>query len=466
MKVEAEDTLGAGSSAQAQTEAPKAPPAKVGAEAQPEEVTHRRVLKIALPIVLANATVPILGAVDTGVVGQLGQAAPIGAVGLGAVVLASVYWVFGFLRMGTSGLAAQALGAGDRTEMSAILLRGLGIGLLAGLLFVALQGVLMWGAFQLAPASAEVEALARQYLGIRIWGAPATIMLYAVTGWLIAQERTRAVLLLQLLMNGVNVGLDLWFVLGLGWGVQGVAAATLIAEYLGLALGLWLCRTAFTAAVLAGGRLFARAAWGRMMAVNRDIMIRSVLVQGSFTTFLFLGAGMGDVTLAANQVLLQFMEITAYALDGFAFAAEALIGQAVGARKRGAFRRAASVSGQWGLGFSLILALAFGLGGGALIDVMTTSEEVRVAARAYLPWMVMAPVIAVASYMLDGIFIGATRTAEMRDAMLVSVCLYGVAVLVLLPLWGNHGLWAALMIFNAARGLTLARLYPRIERAV
>lgn len=429
-------------------------------------ITHSRVLKIALPIVLSNATVPILGAVDTAVVGQLGLAAPIGAVGLGAVVLASVYWIFGFLRMGTSGLAAQALGAGDRPEMSAILLRGLGIGLMAGLAFVALQGALIWGAFQLAPASAEVEALARQYLGIRIWGAPATIMLYAVTGWLIAQERTRAVLVLQFVMNGVNVVLDLWFVLGLDWGVPGVAASTLVAEYLGLMLGLWLCRKAFVPAAWQEGRLFARAAWVRMMAVNRDIMIRSVLVQGSFTTFLFLGAGMGDVTLAANQVLLQFMEITAYALDGFAFAAEALIGQAVGARKRRDFRQAAVVSGQWGLGFSVILALAFALGGGALIDVMTTSAEVREAARVYLPWMVAAPLIAIASYMLDGVFIGATRTAEMRNSMMISALVYGGALLVLVPLWGNHGLWLALMIFNMARGLTLGWLYPKIERAV
>ncbi|HEX9856921.1 MAG TPA: MATE family efflux transporter, partial [Paracoccaceae bacterium] len=203
------------------------------------EITHARVLRIAAPIVLSNATVPLLGAVDVGVVGQIGLAAPIGAVGIGAVVLASLYWIFGFLRMGTSGLTAQAHGAGDAAERSAILLRALLIGAAAGLAFVALQVPLFWAAFQLAPASAEVEGLAQHYLAIRIWGAPATIALYAVTGWLIALERTRAVLLLQLWMNGLNVGLDLWFVLGLGWGVGGVATATLIAEWTGLALGLW-----------------------------------------------------------------------------------------------------------------------------------------------------------------------------------------------------------------------------------
>ena len=186
-----------------------------------DAVTHQRVLKIALPIVLSNATVPLLGAVDTGVVGQLGLAAPIGAVGMGAVILASVYWIFGFLRMGTSGLAAQAQGRGDLAERTAILLRALTVAGVAGLVLILMQSLLTQAAFFVAPASAEVEALARQYLSIRIWGAPATISLYAITGWLVALERTRSVLLLQLWINGLNIGLDLWFVLSLGWGVPG-----------------------------------------------------------------------------------------------------------------------------------------------------------------------------------------------------------------------------------------------------
>lgn len=429
-------------------------------------ITHRRVLRIALPIVLSNATIPILGAVDTGVIGQLGAAAPIGAVGMGAVILASVYWIFGFLRMGTSGLAAQAIGAGDRAETGAILLRGLGIGLLAGLLLIALQGLIVAGAFHLAPASAEVEALARQYLAIRIWGAPATIMLFAITGWLIAQERTRAVLVLQLAMNGLNIGLDFWFVLGLGWGVPGVAGSTLIAEYAGLALGLWLCRGAFSGGALRDrGRILAAAAWRRMLGVNGDIMIRSVLLQGSLTTFLFLGAGMGDVTLAANQVLLQFLEITAYALDGFAFAAETLVGQAVGARRRADLRRSTVISGQWGLAGSLLLALAFLLAGPTLIDLMATAPDVRSTARDFLPWLVAAPLVAVASYMFDGIFIGATRTREMRNTMVLSVGIYLLALFAFVPVLGNHGLWAALMVLNAARGISMGWCYPRVERS-
>lgn len=427
-------------------------------------ITHGRILKIAAPIVLSNATIPLLGAVNTGVIGQMGLAAPIGAVGIGAVILASVYWIFGFLRMGTSGMAAQAHGAGDIPERAAILLRGLGIGLAAGLLLVILQGPLVWGAFRLAPASAEVEGLARQYLGIRIWGAPATIALYAVTGWLIALERTRSVLILQLVINGLNITLDLWFVLGLGWGVPGVATATLIAEYSGLLLGLWLCREAFGSGALRDrARLFARDAWRRMLVVNSDIMLRSVLLQGSLTTFLFLGAGMGDVTLASNQVLLQFAEVTAYALDGFAFAAEALVGQAVGAKRRGDLRRASVLSSQWAVGGCLALSLAFWIFGPAIIDLMTTAPEVRATARTYLPWLVAAPVVSVASYMFDGIFIGATRTREMRNAMMQSVAIYAVALVLFVPLMGNHGLWAALMVLNGARGLTMARYYPRVE---
>ncbi|PPB80298.1 MATE family multidrug resistance protein [Albidovulum inexpectatum] len=430
------------------------------------DITHRRVLKIALPIVLSNVTVPLLGAVDTGVVGQLGQAAPIGAVGLGAVILSTIYWVFGFLRMGTTGLVAQSHGARDPAETGAILTRALLIGGVAGLAFILLQAVLFRAAFAIAPASAEVESLTRDYLAIRIWGAPATICLYAITGWLIAVERTRGVLAVQVWTNGLNMLLDVVFVLGLGWGVQGVAAATLIAEWTGLALGLYLCRAAF-----AGGqwrdwaRVFDRARIARMLQVNGDIMLRSVLLQGAFTSFVFLGARFGDVTLAANQVLLQFLQITAFGLDGFAFAAESLVGQAVGARRAGEVRRAAAVSGQWGLVGAVALGIAFWLAGPALIDILTTEPHVRAAARDYLPWVAFAPVIGIASWMLDGIFIGATLSREMRNAMIVSVAVYVVALLSLPPVWGNHGLWAALMILNMVRGLTMAALYPRAERA-
>lgn len=427
-------------------------------------LSHRRVLKVAIPIVLANATVPILGAVDTAVVGQMGLAAPIGAVGLGAVILTALYWVFGFLRMGTTGLTAQAHGAGQTGEVAALLTRALMIGAAAGLGVIVLQWPLFWGAFQLAPASAEVEGLASDYMRIRVFSAPAAIAIYGVTGWLIALERTRDVLVIQLWMNGANIVLDLWFVLGLGWGVEGVALATFIAEWSGLVLGLWMCRAAFTVPAWRDwSRVFDHVALARMMAVNTDILIRSLLLQAIFLSFLFLGAGQGDVVLAANQVLLQFLHITAYALDGFAFAAEALVGQALGARNRAALRRSALLSSWWGAISVIVLALAFALFGGMIVDLMAKSVPVQDAARDYLPWMVAAPLLGLAPWMLDGIFFGATRTRDMRNMMAVSFAVYVAAVLVLLPLMGNHGLWLALLISFVARGVTLGLRYPALE---
>ncbi len=432
------------------------------AEAPP--ITNRRVLNIALPIVLSNATVPILGAVDTGVVGQLGLAAPIGAVGIGAVILSAIYWIFGFLRMGTTGLVAQARGAGDPAETGAILMRALLIGVAAGLVFVIFQALVFRAAFRLAPASAEVEALARDYLRIRIWGAPAAISIYAVTGWLVATERTRGIFALQLWMNGLNILLDLWFVLGLGWGIEGVAVATLMAEWSALGLGLWLCRAGFRGDQWRDwARIFDPARIRRMMAVNRDIMLRSVVLQLSFMSFLFLGAKLGDVTLAANQVLLQFLYIMAYALDGFAFAAEALVGTALGARDRAALRRAALLSSRWGLIVALPLAGLFWFAGPWLIDLMTTAPDVRAEARTYLAWAALGSLLGFPAWMLDGIFIGATRARDMRNAMLLSGLVYAAALALLVPLWANHGLWAALTVFNIARALTLGLRYGALE---
>ena len=426
-------------------------------------ITHARVLKIAAPVVLSNATVPLLGAVDTAVIGQMGQAAPLGAVGMGAIILATLYWAFGFLRMSTSGLAAQAQGAGDMAERTAVLLRALAVAVAAGFVLIAAQGLLFAGAFAVSPASAEVEGLAREYLGIRIWGAPATISIYALTGWLVGMERTRGVLVLQLWQNGLNVVLAMWFVLGLGWGVWGAGFATLIAEVTGLLLALWLARDGFAAAALRAAllRVWDAVALRRMFAVSRDIMLRTVLLQLSFTTFVFLGARFGDVTLAANQVLMQFIEVTAYALDGFAIAAETLVGQAMGARALGDIRRAGRISMQWGFGGAAALALCFAVLGGPIIDLMTTAPEVRAEARQFLWWLVAAPLIGVASWIYDGIFIGALMTREMVKTMALSVACYVAALVVLIPTMGNHGLWAALMVLNTARGLSMRAVYAK-----
>ncbi len=429
-------------------------------------LNHGRVLRIAFPIILANATVPLLGLVDTAVVGQMGQAAPIGAVGLGAIVLTTAYWIFGFLRMGTSGLVAQAVGAGDVAERGAILLRALAVAAAFGVALVAAQGLVIAAAHAAATASAEVDGLMQQYLAIRIWGTPATIALYAVAGWLIGQERTRGLLVLQLWQNGLNLGLDVWFVLGLGWGVAGVASATLIAEWAGLGFGLWLCRDAFGAGLRpALARVRDRAAVWRMFTVNRDILLRSALLILCFPVFMFLGARYGDTTLAANQVLVQFLSLVAYALDGFAFAAEALVGQSVGRRAVAEVRRAARLALHWGWIGAGALAALFWLGGPAIIDLMTTAPDVRAAARDYLPWLVAAPLIGAAAWMYDGIFIGATLTGLMLRAMVAAVAAYAVAVVLLPPMFGNHGLWALLMVLNGARSLLMWRASPAVVRA-
>jgi MATE family multidrug resistance protein len=433
----------------------------------PREVNYKRVLKIALPIVLSNVTIPILGAVDTGVVGQMGEAAPIGAVGLGAIILSAIYWIFGFLRMGTTGLAAQAQGQGDRAEVAAILTRVLMIAFAAGAAIILLQLPIIWAVFQIAPASAEVETLARGYMSIRIWSAPAAIAVLGITGWLIAQERTRAVFVLQLWMNGINVVLSIWLVLGLGFGVNGVAFATFLAEWSGLAMGLYLCRAAFRVPDWRNwARVFDRLKLVRMARVNSDILIRSLLLETIFLSFMFLAADFGDVTLAANQVLLQFLYITSYALDGFAFSAEAIVGQAVGAKAVPTLRRAAWVSSLWGIAASSLLALGFWVFGPDVIALMAKNTDVQNAALAFLPWLVLAPMIALASFMFDGIFVGATRTADMRNMMVVSAVVYAAAAWLLVPTYGNHGLWAALLISFVARGVTLAARYPALERSV
>jgi len=430
-------------------------------------LTHNRILHIAIPVVLANITVPLLGLVDTGVVGQMGQAVPIGAVGIGAVILTALYWIFGFLRMGTTGFAAQSRGAGDVDETSAIFIRALGIGVLGGLAIIVFQGPLFRFGFWMSPASPEVETLAHNYMAIRVWSAPFLIGTYAVTGWLVAVERTRAILVIQLLMNGTNIGLDILFVLGFGWGVQGVAIATVVAEILGCLVGLWYCRDGVRLDVLRDhARLLDASKLRRFASVNVDILVRSLFLQAIFMSFLFFGARYGDTRLAANHILLQFLTFTAYAMDGFAFAVESLVGQAIGQKNRAAFRRACVVVSKWCFAIGVFLALLFGVAGGAIIDLMTTAPDVRAAARGFLIYMALTPFLSAAPFMLDGIFIGATRTRDMRDMMALSAVFYFAAALALMPLLGNHGLWLALLISFAARGVTLAARYPALERSV
>ncbi|MFN7053559.1 MAG: MATE family efflux transporter, partial [Gemmobacter sp.] len=360
---------------------------------------------------------------------------PIGAVALGGIILSTIYMLFTFLRMGTSGLAAQAHGRGNARETALVLHRALLIAAVCGAGLILLHLPLLAGAFALSPASDEVEDLARSYVSIRIWGAPATIAVYAISGWLIALERARSVLVLQLWINGINIALDVLFVIVLGWGVPGVAAATLIGEWSGFALAVWLCRGAFVPALRSRwAEIAERVALKRTMAMNADLVARSVLLQASYTSFVFLSAGQGDVSLAANQVLLQFLHLFSYMLDAFAFSAEALVGQAVGARQVGPLRRAAALSGKWAFAGSLVLTGAAFFLGPQLIALMTTAPDVQAEAMRYLHWVWIMPLASFGSFIFDGIFIGATMSRQMRNVMFFSLLLYIATVLIGLPL--------------------------------
>ncbi len=427
---------------------------------------NRRVWRLAGPIILSNVTVPLLGAVDTAVVGHLAHAYYLGAVAVGALIFSFLYWGFGFLRMGTTGLTAQAHGAEDNDEVRATLVRALIVAGALALAILVLQGAVIGLAMTLIEASPEVERHARAYYAIRIWGAPAALGNYVVLGWFLGLQNARAGLALQIVINGVNIVLDLVFVIGLGLAVEGVALATLIAEYVGLALGLWMI---FAALRRLGGRwrldrIVDAPSLRRMAGLNRDIFLRTLCLVSAFAYFTAQSATMGDVVLAANAVLMNFVHLMSYGLDGYAHAAEALVGRAVGAGDRAAFRGAVRASTIWALWTAVAFSAVYAALGAAVIDALTGVEEVRATARAVLPWMIAAPIVSVWGYQLDGIFLGATRSSEMRNAMVLSLVIYLAAVTVLMPLWGNHGLWLAFLVFMVGRAVTLGAYYPRIER--
>lgn len=432
---------------------------------------HRQILTIALPIVLSNVTTPLIGVVDTAVMGRLGPPELIGGVALGSIVFGLLYWAFGFLRLGATGLTAQACGAGDRAEAAAVLVRGVAVAVAAGAALILLQRPIRWICFGLLAGSPEAHAGAALYFDVRIWSAPATFVNYALLGWFIGLRRTRVAFALQMLLNLLNMILSIALVAGLGMTIAGVALAAVLAEMSAAAAGLILAWGELRD--MRGGpgwsgalhRALHGASLARMFSVNVDIMIRSLCLMSAFLFFTAQGARAGDVLLAANSILFEFEAVFAYFLDGFAVAAEVFTGGAVGAGRPDDFRRAFWLSSLWAGAVSFILGAFFWLAGGMLIDAMTVSPEVRTAARAYLGWAALGPVIGVGCFQLDGVFVGATRTADMRNMMAASLAIYLGAWAVLSPVYGNHGLWASLMVFYTARGLTLAARYPALVRA-
>lgn len=429
---------------------------------------NRRTWRIAWPIMLSNISVPLLGAVDMAVVGRLPGPQYLGAVAVGALVFNVIYHGFIFLRMGTTGLTAQALGAGKPDEVRAWLARAGIFSSVIGVMLIALQIPIIWAALALIGPAAEVSTLAQEYVSIRIWGAPAALFNFALVGWFFGVQNARAALVMQIFMNGLNIVLDLWFVSGLGWGVAGVAWATLISETLAVLVGLLLAGWHLRRI---GGEWIAKRILDaqrmrRMVQVNGDIFIRSVFLQISFAAITAIGARMGDTTLAANAILFNLLVFSAYFLDGFSHAAEALVGHAVGARDRESFSKAVYAAGRGAMLAGLALSVVYWLAGPSIIDLMTTVAAVRTETRIYLPWAIAMPVISVWSFLLDGVFIGSTWTREMRNAMILASAIYGAALVGLVPIWGNHGLWLAVSLFMAARALTLALRYPRLAQAV
>ena len=432
----------------------------------PPDPSARRVLALALPIILSNVTVPLVGIADTAVTGRMGSPAHLSAVAVGSILFGSIYWAFGFLRMGTGGIVAQAFGAGDAPAVRRAGWRAIVCALAIGALILLLQTPLLWLGLW-AMRSEGWGPLAETYFRIRVLSAPATLATYALLGLLIGTQRMRAVLALQLTLNLVNVALNVALFVATDLGVAGIALATLASEWLAFGLGLWLLRDLLLPPP--GARrprfppwLLERAPLARFFRVSRDLFIRTSCLTFAFYWLTVMGSRQGVAVLAANAVLLQMLHLMSYSLDGFAHAAETLTGFAIGRRDPDALGRAVRASIALALPFAAAFALAFALAGGTFIDLMTTESEVRALARAWLPWIALAPLVGVWSFLLDGIFVGATHTREMRDGMLISLALFVPASVLLTARFGNHGLWMAYHVLLIARAATLARRYPRV----
>ncbi|EJN38610.1 putative efflux protein, MATE family [Pseudomonas sp. GM84] len=419
-------------------------------------LTHRKVWALAAPMILSNISVPLVTLVDSTVIGHLPHAHQLGAVAVGGTLFTFMVGLMGFLRMGSTGFAAQAAGRADGAALRQVLVQGLllalGLALLIGLLALPFSQL----ALHAMQPSAELQQSTEAFFHTRLLGLPAALASYALVGWFLGTQNARAPLAILLTTNLLNIALNLWFVLGLDWGVLGSARASVIAEWSAALLGLALTRPALRAypGQIAWAALKRWQAWRPLLAVNRDIFLRSLALQLVFLLITVQGARLGEATVAANALLLNGLLLTAYALDGLAHAVEALCGHAIGARDGETLRRSLVVACGWSLITSLGFAGVFLVGGHLFIDLQTDIASVRAAAYPYLPYLAVLPLIAVWSYLLDGLFIGATRAREMRNAMLLSV-------LIALPLawamrgFGNHGLWLAFLGFMALRAVTL-----------
>lgn len=433
--------------------------------AQPDlEISHRRMLALAVPMMLSHITVPLLGLVDTVTVGRLGEPALLGGVALGSVVFDLLLWSFGALRMTTIALTAQAMGAGDPREAERVFARAVAMALICALIIVLAQQPIGLAGIAIAGASPEVTAALAEYFRFRVWSVPATLLNYVLLGALLGRGRSGLGLALQVAINLANAVLSVLFVLGWGWGVAGVALGTVVAEYLGVVVGLALVlRLGVSLRPIGQADSYARPALLASLASNRDVMIRNAALMVAFLAFSRFGARAGDLPLAANAVLQNLWLFGAYFLDGFATAAETLCGMALGARRREAFAKAVRLALCWSFGTGAMLALAIFAGGVPFIEFATTSPEVRQLAIAFLPFAALAPLLGAAAFAYDGIYTGANWAAAMRDQMLLSLAGFLLALELLSGL-GNAGLWFAFLTFMVLRGGLQAAFYPRLAR--
>ena len=438
----------------------------------PDSISYRYLLQKAWPIILANASVPLLGLVDTAVIGNVGSIIDLGAIAFGALIFSFVYWSFGFLRMGTTGFAAQASGAGDEQEVRAVLGRAVLIALCLGVVLILIQWPIGLAAFSLLDGSAPVEAVAQEYFDIRIWGAPATLATFALMGLLIGLGKSRTLLIVQLFLNGLNILLDVWFAGILGWGASGIALGTVIAEWTTVLLAGWLVyrtlneRKLLIEVFWPKAKIMDLSALLKTASANLDIMLRTLILVFSFAFFINQSAKFGDTVLASNHILLQLIAFSAFFLDGYAFVVEALVGGAIGAKRRDVFDLAVRRSTVLALITAILLALVIALVGDIAVMLMTDISSVRLAANQLLPFAALYVLFSFAAFQLDGIFIGASFTRQMRDAAALSIVVYFIAWWALSDQHGIQGLWGAMIIYVVARAVALLLFYPSLRRSV
>ncbi|MEO7690257.1 MAG: MATE family efflux transporter [Sphingomonas sp.] len=431
----------------------------------PALLTRRSIFAQAWPIMLGQTTVPLVGLVDTAIIGRTGDAAALAGVALGTTVINLVFWTFGFLRMGMTGMTAQAEGAGDASEVEAMLLRGVIAGVLLGAILFALQLLLIPLALRTLAGGGAMDDAARGYVSARFFGAPASLSIFAINGWLIGLGRTRAALALQIVMNLVNIGFDLLFVWHFHMGARGVGLGTASAEWISLAVGLIIAGRGIAWRRIFSPTLFGDGALKRLFAVNADIMVRTIALLLMFVWFTNAGARLGATALAANHVLMQFVSVSAFVLDGFAFTAESRVGQAIGAGSRQAVTRAIRLTGEFSVLAGIGFALLFFAAGAPLIAFFASNPGVRVQAMSLLPFAAIIPAIGVPAWLLDGIFIGATRGKALRNAAIVATSLYIATDLALRP-FGASGIWWALMASYLYRALALGAYLPGLLRTI